>query len=571
MTLYFDSLRPLLPDAVRTQLDHALSAETKAVVDAMLRLVVGAEAPASNILPGWENLQPRASKIVDDLKRGELTRSSQKRSRDDDSASSSKRPRTDGAAAGDDERVFSLQGISVSTPIRKKVNIDVHSLSIRLTNPSTHKDEFPPIPLSALQRAFLLPTRGKSKPHWTVVLLSTDVPPPAPKGPGAAAAAKETTQPQLVFGLDATLTTILNTSTPDTTTPHAKGQPSLPALRAFLSHLPISTIEPSTRVFKSAAGSQDGDGVAGVEAYRGAKEGTLWFLDGGVLWDGKPCEFFALEHLAPAAKGDQPVDGVRTLTATGRTCSVILRRIGGGSPAQNGAAGATGDSGKKSANGKGKQKARSGSAGEGDGEDGGAEEEAEAVDVDFGMVDGREQEPIGRWIKARRHRFGHAADPAAGDGQDGGGSVLDKGKGKAVSREADPRNEDTDDEEDEDFTMDSDVSDQSEDEVSGSDASQDGDRKDGDGGSDDEDEDEDDAEGAASGDEMDAEDADDAEELDPKYHPLLRPGAMPRMSRAAVDAVVGMVAKDLVAGGSAAAAIAVDSEEDEDEEDELDD
>ena len=555
MTLYLDSLRSLLPDDVRKQLDQALLPKTKTIVDALLRLVAGADAPASGVLPGWEDLQPRASKIIDDLKRGENTRPSQKRSRDDDTESSSKRAKTDGGvpSAADDPRVFSLQGISVSTPIRKKVNIDVHGASIRLTNPSSQKEEFPPIPLSVLQRAFLLPTRGKSKPHWTVVLLSSDVPPSVPKGPGAAAAAKETTQPQLVFGIDATLTSVLNTSTRDSDKTYAKGQPSLPALRAFFSHLPIPALEPSTRVFKSVAGSQEGDGVAGVEAYRGAKEGTLWFLDGGVLWDGKPCEFFAIEHLAPASRDNPPVDGLRTLSATGRTCSVIIRRIGGGN--EKGAA----DAGAK---GKGKAKANgSGSAGEGNDDDA-EEEEVAGVEIDFNMVDGREQEPIGRWVKARRHLFGHASDPASSSGEDGAAAPsADKGKGKARTHDEDPRAEDTDDEEDSDFAMDSSAEeDSSDEEESDSDASEGGG-----GGDEGEDDDEGDASDDATGDEMDVE-GDEEKELDPKHHPLLRPGAMPRMSRAAVEAVVGMVEQDMAGGGRAAAA---DSEEDE--EDELDD
>ncbi|KAI1797269.1 hypothetical protein LXA43DRAFT_404996 [Ganoderma leucocontextum] len=554
MTLYLDSLQPLLPDDIRKQLDHSLLPEIKTIVETLLRLAVGAEAPKVGALPDWAELQPRASKIVDDLKRSEYTRPGQKRPRDDDSTMSSKRARTDDApppaADDDDSRVYSLHGISVSTPIRKKVNIDIHRSSIRLTNPASHKEEYLPIPLSTLRRAFLLPTRGKSKPHWSVVLLSSDVPTPLPKG-AAAAKDKDTTSPQLVFGLDATLTAVLTTSTADSIATHPKGQPSLPALRTFLSHLPVPTHEPSTAVFRSAAGSQEGSGVAGVEAYRGAKEGTLWFLDDGVLWDGKPCEFFALQHLAPASKGqggDQVFDGVRTLTATGRTCSVILRRIGsGGSPA-NGQATAV----------DGKAKGKKADAMDEDADEVSGDEKDEAVDVDFGMVDGREQEPIGRWIKARRNRFGRVTDPSAtADGDAAGPSSDAKGKGKAVAREADPRNEDTDDEEDDDFEVTgTDVSDEDSGTESESDASED----EGEG-------DEANASDEATGDEMDAEE----EELDPKHHPLLRPGAMPRMSRAAVEAVVGMVEQDMMGGGRRGGGAAGDSDEDEDEEDELDD
>ncbi|KAI0365859.1 hypothetical protein BV20DRAFT_707771 [Pilatotrama ljubarskyi] len=553
MTSYLDALSALLPDDSRHQLDHALVPQVRSLVDAIIRLAVGASAPEDSTVPNWEELQARAAKVVDELKRGEHGRS-QKRPREGEPLSPSKRARTDSAAAApsveQDPPVFTLHALSVSSPIRKKVNITIHRSSIRLTNPSTQKEEHPPIPLADLQRAFLLSTRGKSKPHWTVALLSSDIPTLTGK---AAEAANETPIPQLVFGLDANLTAPFTTCTYDddgssTVETYPKGSASLPALRAFLSHIPTATLEPSTSIFRSAAAPSGGDGVAGVEAYRGAKQGTLWFLHEGVLWDGKPCEFFALEHLASAGKSEQAYEGVRTLSATGRTCSVILRRRT-----------------QKSANGKG----GADQAG-GNGQDGQDEEEGE--DIDFGMVDGREQETIARWIKSHRHLFGrpHGSE----SGQHGTQAADAKGKGKAKATEAelmstkadDPRNEETEDEEDSDFTMDSsDDSDESssdEEDDSGSDAG----AKEGEG---DEDEDEDeDGEGNASddvtGDEAEEEEA----ELDPKHHSLLRPGAMPRMSRAAVEAVVGMVEQDLMGGGRRGGQ-GEDSEEDE--EDELED
>lgn len=43
------------------------------------------------------------------------------------------------------------------------------------------------------------------------------------------------------------------------------------------------------------AGAKQG-GQAGMKQGRwaGMKQGGLWFLGKGVLWDGKPCKFFAL-------------------------------------------------------------------------------------------------------------------------------------------------------------------------------------------------------------------------------------------------------------------------------------
>ncbi|KAI0669059.1 hypothetical protein C8Q78DRAFT_993158 [Trametes maxima] len=530
---YLDSLRTLLPDDLRGHLDRARP-EFGSTIEVILRLAVGAKAPDNHSVTDWDGLRARTVKAIDELKHGEHDGSSHKRGREDEPPASSKRARTDNADATpsieQDPPLFTLHALSASSPIRKKVNITIHRSSIRLTNPSTKNEEYAPIPLAALQRAFLLSTRGKSKPHWTVALLATDT--PAPTGKAAEATKDTVIVPQLVFGLDATLTTSFTTTTYDangtpTTDSYPKGSASLPALRAFLSHIPTDTLEPSTTIFRSAA-APSGDGVAGVEAYRGAKQGTLWFLDEGVLWDGKPCEFFALEHLAPTGKSEQSFEGVRTLSATGRTCSVILRRIAA-----------------RPANGK-----------RFDGEES-DDEEDEGEDTDFGMVDGREQETIGRWIKSHRHRFGRLVESGTGAEAAPAGGVADV-KGKRKARAEDLRNEDTEDEEDSDFTMESSDDESSSDEGSESDVSADS----GEIGEEDEAGDEDEEENLSDvpGDEAE-------EALDPKHHPLLRPGAMPRMSRAAVDAVVGMVEQDLMGGNKRGA----DADDESEEEDELDD
>ncbi|KAI0640937.1 hypothetical protein C8Q79DRAFT_993580 [Trametes meyenii] len=526
---YLDSLHTLLPEDLGGHLDRARP-EFGSIIEIVLRLAVGADAPEGSSVTDWDGLRARAVKAIDELKHGEHGGSSHKRGREDEPRASSKRARMDSADATpsieQDPPVFTLHALSVSSPVRKKVNITVHRSSIRLTNPSTKNEEHPPIPLAALQRAFLLSTRGKSKPHWTIALLATDT--PAPTGKVAETAKDTTIVPQLVFGLDATLSAPFTTTTyhadgTPKTDSYPKGSASLSALRAFLSRIPTDTLEPSITVFRSAA-APSGDGVAGVEAYRGAKQGTLWFLDEGVLWDGKPCEFFALEHLAPTGKSEQSYEGVRTLSATGRTCSVILRRVA-----------------PRPANGKGNDEERS------------DDDEDEGEDIDFGMVDGREQETIGRWIKAHRHRFGRHVESGTGATQQASGAADLKGKGKA--REEDLRNEDTEDEEDSDFTMESSDDESSSDEDEGSDASAAG------GHDDDADEDEE----RDSYDDVLEDEAE--EELDPKHHPLLRPGAMPRMSRAAVDAVVGMVEQDLMGGGKRG----TNADDESEEEDELDD
>ena len=74
-----------------------------------------------------------------------------------------------------------------------------------------------------------------------------------------------------------------------------------------------------------------------------------------------------------------------------------------------------------------------------------------------------------------------------------------------------------------------------------------------------EDEDEEEGSDERNSDDDDGADSGEEEELDPKDHPLLRPGAMPRMSKAAMEMSIKMMTQDIV------------GEVDEDEEDELED
>ncbi|KAH9922144.1 hypothetical protein B0H21DRAFT_766404 [Amylocystis lapponica] len=138
------------------------------------------------------------------------------------------------------------------------------------------------------------------------------------------------------------------------------------------------------------------------------------------------------------------------------------------------------------------------------------------------MVDGKEREGIVRWVDARRRRFARR-DPSPWAG--------------AAAAEDASDADDSDFEDDASSDGGSATSGSSE---SGSAATSDG-----------------------LGSESGADDAD--AELDPEHHPLLRPGAMPLMSRAAIDAVVGMMEEDMMGGGTAMA------ENESDEEDELDD
>ena len=472
-----DILSAHLPAAIAS----TVASQSRPALETLLAFALGADCPLPDTRHEWSRTQPAALAALQDA----LGTRAAKRARDshDTDDPSPKRQKTDDP---DDPPLFTLPSISTTSPVRKKVDVTVHARSIRFVNPTTRALEAT-IPLASITRAFLLPTRGKPKGHWTVLLLPTDVPDKA----------KSAAQ-QVIFGLDArsaaafeTTSYSSGTSTPTSTTTVtvAKGEETADSVRKFLSYIPVPLLEPSPTVFRSACATpKSGQGAAGIDAYLAAKAGTLWFFDTGILWgESKPCEFWAVSDLVPK-------DAVRLISATGRTCSVILSR-------------------KRVPEG---------------------EEEEDVVETAFSMVDGREQDPIDAWARHRKHLFGKcsaglAAPPVSG------GSKTEKVRpapGANVSVKG-PEWDDSDSDDD-DFEV------ASEDlEHSSTDADED---SEGEGGAASVDEDGNVSEdGEESGEEF-SED----EELDPARHPLLRPGAMPRMSKAAIDTVVDMVHGDLV-------------------------
>lgn len=498
------------------------------LLDAITRFVLGCPCSSDaspEVVSTWEMNQAQAFHAFEQL-RSQLYPPS-KRTRDDDgdpTASTSietedrlmKKLKSTSASDArtvdpNDTALYTIHAISVTSPIRKKVNVAIHRSSIQLTHPSTNAVEFY-IPISQLKRAFLLPTKSKTKPHWTVIILSQDT-----TSPKSAPGSKDEST-QIIFGLDEKPTTTMSITDHESgPITHPKGTSTLAFLKKFLSFLPFPPLLPSTAIFKSAvapAGTipeQEGI-VACIEGYRGAKPGALWFFAEGVLWDTKPAEFWPLESLKGMGSMDI-IEGVRTVSATGRTCSVIVsRKI----------------------------------PGEDD------EDEDEYIESDVGMVDGREQDPVGKYVKRFGNLFGKPFAAVAN-----GATPSDpKGKGKAKAVDIPPpADDDSDDPEDEDFQMDS------EDEDGGSPSASSG-SENGEGG----------AESVAE----DASDTDEDDEMDPKHHPLLRPGALPsgmKISKAAIEAAVGIVEKDLLGGGSASKRGDVEMEDSDghgDEEDELD-
>lgn len=522
---YIDAVRTSLPDEYSTRFQSLFSAisdeDDRNTLDVLFRFVSGAEAPknaSQKTRTDWPDKQSLFRDSISTLSQS-AGGTQIKRSRDSEVGVSpskdSKRLKLSPETTKDPP-LYTIHSIGCTLPVRKKCNITIHTSSIKFTNPANTDNIEATIPLTSVTRAFLLPTKGKQKAHWTIVLLCGDAPDRS----------KSSTTQQIVFGLDAIttapLTTTAYSSIDSIVNVTPKSSETLPIIQAFLSYLPIPTLQPSTSVFKSAIAKSPGrdGGVPCVDAFLGAKPGNLWFLDEGILWgENKPLEFWGIESLG---EGEE---GVRLVSATGRNCTVILTRSVPG----------TGD-----------------------------EEEEVLEDTEFGMVDGKEQEGIKEWVRKRQRLFGKRAAVsnavANGNGAaSGSGKSPSKAKNilvpssKSNEIEDQPMGGDDSDSSDESFEADSD-DDGSASSSSSSSGSDSGSGSGSGSGSDQE-------EASESGDydEGDIEEV----ELNPKNHPLMRPGAMPRMSKAAINMAVGMVEDDLMGGGSVV--------EETDDEDELDD
>ncbi|KAJ7325567.1 histone chaperone Rttp106-like-domain-containing protein [Mycena albidolilacea] len=478
VTPFLNAITSSLPKELSDSLAAFQTPAGTEALDTLIRFVTGGDSPDPETQQKWAETQREAMTALGALTKPPATNGKRQREQDTDSGSEAKRQKTESVESSQDHPpLFTLHAISTTSPIRKKVDINVTSDSISFLNASTRAVESS-IPLSAFSRAFLLPTRGKMKPHWTVVILSSDTPDRGKKPAGQSAS------PQIIFGLDAAASSAVKYTTYAGSTPELNtlkaGTPTRALLLDFIARLGLPVLEPIPAVFKSAcaglAASASEGGVPGIEAYRAAKAGTLWFLRDGVLWgESKPCEFWALEDLL------SKTDGLRVVSATGRTCTVMLTRK---SPPEELA------------------------------EAGLDEGEADpGVEVAFSLIDGREQEGINKWVREHRELFGKPKQP--------GGSAMQV--------------QDDSDEEDGDFEVDSESDGGSAGTSESDDDSDDG----GDGSGSEEAEDSD-------GDNMD-EDGD--EELKAEHHPLMRPGAMPRMSRAAIDMVAAMVEDELVGDG----------------------
>ena len=444
----------------------------------------------------------------------------------------------------DDIAHLTLHALSTTAPVRHKVDITLCARTLRLTH-STTGAGVGRCARPSLTRAFLLPTRARSSGalQWAALLLAGDKPaPPAPKKKAARGLTTDTTR----FELACTVTDSSSASAVPRMTLHAPTSASAPASpsqpttpREALLALLTSTISGTPVTLTTA---ERGAPLAGIAAFRGVRETSLWFFDGagagaGILADARPAEFWAVADLA---RGEA---GVRVRTATGRTCSVVLTRL------------ATPENDGKDGDGDGDEDEE---MGEGDGEEG--------EETEFQMIDGKEREGILEWVRKYRNAFGISKAQRGAREGDRAAAAADR---KAMDGEGMDAGGDSDSDSDfEASSMSSDGGSPSSSPGSGSGSGSDDAGSDagsvaaasGESGGDVESE-------RGSQDEDDEDDDKEVVELDPKHHPLLRAGALPKMSRAAMDAAVGLVVGDLLED----AQVREHDDGDEEEEDELDD
>src|SRR6266702_4283476 len=364
-TPYLDALLDAVPDdVIPLDLKNATTSHNvPKFIDAALRLASGGSSrPDDDALlrDTWPQIQASLQHALHAL--GSLP-AHVKRKRSPSPAQApptNKKPKHEEEEDGEEDPPhLTLHALSATAPVRHKVDITLHARSLRLAHATTGASVARGA-RAVLTRAFLLPTRSRATgaPQWTALLIAGDTPTPTPSaasrknnGAGAGAgrgAGKRKEKGSARFELTcsvpeagavprlthhhstSTSTSVVSTSTPSSASapPNSYSPtPSTPhqALLSFPSFL--STSSPTAATLTGAYSApklvqiERGAPLAGITAFRGARETLLWFLDGvGILADARPAEFWALADLP---RGDA---GVSVRSATGRTCTVVLTR-----------------------------------------------------------------------------------------------------------------------------------------------------------------------------------------------------------------------------------------------------
>ena len=443
------------------------NADSALVVEAILLLCAGAPCPpwvAPQPLPDeWSAARTRLLSVFESLTPNGITSLKRPRESDPSEPSTKTTKKAKLIDDTDDPPIFTLHGISFTSPIRKKADITVRRTTLRFTDPKDPSSNLcDPIPIRKFRHAFIVSTPRKTKPHWTTIILPED-----------------SNDQSVVFGCDAVVATSQDTTKyPSPPQTHAKGTPTKPLIHSLFAYFPsgsdglVDLYEPKPADFQSGLGNGQC-----VDAYIGAKDGHIHFFSNGVLWgERKPCLWFPVEDIVDMHTG---VSSGRSFTLYIST--KLKPRVGDASLAGNM-----------------------------EGADG------EPLEMhDFSLIDSKEETPIKKWIMNHKPHF--VAQPSSDTisrSAKGSTSVTsvkerDKAPGKAATVRSNGPVKlidavfDNSDSEDQDFASHSDSDSDSRNDSSSSSASDDEDddgRDDGsDGGEDDSDDEDEDVEGNRSG------------------------------------------------------------------------
>jgi hypothetical protein len=351
-----DSLIASLPPDLKQHVQLIVSdPEPKLILDNLINFALSQPRPstATDEPTAWDRAQLTWRTSLTKLNPGLNGALSAKRPLEgsEQATGSSKKPKLETSGSS----LYTIHGISCSAPVRKKLDVTITTDSISLVHATSHDIEAVRS-LKDLNRAFLLPTPGKLKPHFTLILMNDGT---------SSTGANPADLSHVIFGVDAALTSSLKTtahgSSPSSTT-HPKNSSTLPILLEFASHLPsdFSFHDASREKFRSNVFKDE----CGVTAYLGAKEGHLYFFKEGILWgEKKPCMWYAVNDIALA----------RAWSATGKVATLHLEQTV-------------------------------------DRPESKAEEEAEEEElppsIEFTTIDGRELDGIKKWVSSVQAGFG---------------------------------------------------------------------------------------------------------------------------------------------------------------------
>ena len=477
------------------------------IVEAILLLCAGAPCPpwvTPQPLPDeWNTARTRLLSAFENLAPNEAA--SLKRPRGSDPSepltTTTKKPKL--IDDSDDPPIFTLHGISFTSPIRKKADITVRRITLRFTDPKDPTSNIcDPIPIRKFRRGFLVSTPGKTKPHWTAIIL--------PENPN---------DQSVIFGCDAAATTPQSTTKyPFPPQLHVKGTPTKPLIHSLFAYFPsgadglVDLYEPKPADFRSALSNGQS-----VDAYIGAKDGHLHFFSNGVLWgEKKPCLWFPLEDIVDMHTG---VSSGRSLTLY---VSIKPKSQVSGANLAGGIEGV---------------------------EDGPLEMH------DFSLIDSKEEAPIRKWITDHKQQFAvqHSSDsnPQTVEGSSSATSVKEQNKASGKIATMRPTGSvkladavfDDSDSEDKDFASHSDSDSSNDSSYSGTGEERGGDEENGD----DEDEDESGTEdveehepGQGGGGRAGGEMADETDELEERYQRIPIPAGA-KVSAAALAEAQNMM------------------------------